>query len=61
MTEALQSGTVAGRIGAAAPPPLTTVAQYRCFGGTQGVYRHDAAETGCPMRFAVFMPRARAA
>jgi S-formylglutathione hydrolase len=60
VSEALQSATVAGRIGAAAPPPLTTVAQSRCFDGVQGVYRHEAAETGCAMRFAVFMPPAAA-
>lgn len=28
----------------------------RSFGGMQGVYRHDSAETGTPMTFAVFVP-----
>lgn len=37
-------------------PGLTAVSQSRCFGGVQGVYRHDSAELGCAMRFAVFMP-----
>jgi S-formylglutathione hydrolase len=35
---------------------LTTVSQSRCFGGVQGVFRHDAAETRCPMRFGLFLP-----
>ncbi len=35
---------------------LETVAEHRCFGGTQGYYRHDSAETGTQMRFAVFVP-----
>ena len=35
---------------------LATVAQHRCFGGVQGVYEHEAQETGCRMRFAVFVP-----
>jgi S-formylglutathione hydrolase len=32
------------------------VSQSKCFGGVQSVYRHDAAETGCPMRFGLFLP-----
>jgi S-formylglutathione hydrolase len=32
------------------------VSQSRCFGGVQSVYRHDAAETRCPMRFGLFLP-----
>jgi S-formylglutathione hydrolase len=28
----------------------------RSFGGIQGVYRHESAETGTPMTFAVFVP-----
>jgi S-formylglutathione hydrolase len=32
------------------------ISQHRCFGGTVGFYRHDAASTGCAMRFAVFTP-----
>lgn len=35
---------------------IDTIAEHRCFGGTQGYYRHDSAETGTPMRFAVFVP-----
>lgn len=35
---------------------LTTIAENKCFGGVQGVYRHAARETGCPMRFGVFLP-----
>lgn len=37
-------------------PPLETISRNKCFGGMQGVYRHEAKETGCPMRFAVFLP-----
>jgi S-formylglutathione hydrolase len=35
---------------------IETVAESRCFGGVQGVYRHASAELGCAMRFAVYMP-----
>jgi len=35
---------------------LETVAVHRCFGGTQGFYQHESAETGTPMRFAAFVP-----
>ena len=35
---------------------LETLSQHRCFGGTQGFYRHVSAETGTPMRFSVFVP-----
>lgn len=35
---------------------IAAVSQSRCFGGVQGVYRHDSAELGCGMRFSVFMP-----
>jgi S-formylglutathione hydrolase len=35
---------------------LETLSEQRCFGGTQGVYRHLSRETGTPMRFAVFTP-----
>lgn len=35
---------------------LETVSIQKCFGGTQAVYRHDARETGCSMRFALFLP-----
>src|SRR5262245_42499092 len=33
-----------------------TVSLNLCFGGAQGVYSHAARETGCVMRFAVFLP-----
>jgi S-formylglutathione hydrolase len=35
---------------------LTPVSESRCFGGTQTVYSHDSRETGCPMRFGLFLP-----
>jgi S-formylglutathione hydrolase len=35
---------------------LAPVSQSKCFGGVQSVFRHDAAETGCPMRFGLFLP-----
>ncbi|HET7779544.1 MAG TPA: S-formylglutathione hydrolase [Rudaea sp.] len=35
---------------------LTTVSQNRCFGGVQGTYSHASSETGCTMRFGVFLP-----
>jgi len=35
---------------------LTTIAQNRCFGGVQGTYAHESTETGCTMRFGVFLP-----
>jgi S-formylglutathione hydrolase len=35
---------------------VTTVAQSLCFGGTQGVYAHASAATGCRMRFGLFLP-----
>jgi len=35
---------------------LTTISENRCFGGVQGVYAHESAETGCRMRFGVFLP-----
>jgi len=35
---------------------VETLSETRCFGGVQGVYRHVSAETGTPMRFAVFRP-----
>lgn len=39
---------------------IETLAEHRCFGGVQGYYRHESAETGTPMRFAAFMPPAAA-
>jgi len=35
---------------------ITTLSQNRCFGGVQGTYAHESAETRCKMRFGVFMP-----
>jgi S-formylglutathione hydrolase len=35
---------------------METVSQTRAFGGIQGVYRHESAETGTPMTFAVYVP-----
>jgi len=35
---------------------METLSAHRCFGGTQGFYRHASTETGTPMRFSVFVP-----
>jgi S-formylglutathione hydrolase len=35
---------------------LSTLKQHRCFGGVQGVYRHDSSATRCAMEFAVYQP-----
>ncbi|MGE5049267.1 MAG: S-formylglutathione hydrolase [Deltaproteobacteria bacterium] len=35
---------------------LTRVSQNKSFGGVQSVLRHEAEETGCPMRFGLFLP-----
>jgi S-formylglutathione hydrolase len=35
---------------------METLAQNRCFGGTQFIYRHASTATGTPMRFAAFVP-----
>jgi len=35
---------------------METVSRNKAFGGTQGVYRHESAETGTPMTFAVYVP-----
>ena len=35
---------------------MQTLSQARSHGGVQGVYRHDARTTQCPMTFAVFVP-----
>jgi S-formylglutathione hydrolase len=35
---------------------IKAVAQNLCFGGVQSVYTHQSRETGCPMRFGVFLP-----
>jgi S-formylglutathione hydrolase len=36
--------------------PFEVISQHRAFGGVVGFYRHEAASTACPMRFAVFTP-----
>ena len=35
---------------------MKTISENACFGGTQGVYSHDAKSTNCEMTFAVFLP-----
>src|SRR6266550_3313093 len=35
---------------------LTTVSRNKSFGGMQCVYSHESRETGCVMRFGVFLP-----
>jgi S-formylglutathione hydrolase len=35
---------------------LTTLEEHRCYGGIQGVYRHDSSATQCAMEFAVYVP-----
>ena len=35
---------------------IETAYEKRCFGGVQGVYAHASRETGCAMRFGVFLP-----
>ena len=35
---------------------LTTLKRHRCFGGIQGVYRHESSATRCAMEFAVYLP-----
>jgi S-formylglutathione hydrolase len=35
---------------------ITSVSRSKCFGGVQGVYSHASRETGCAMRFGVFLP-----
>ena len=35
---------------------LETLSQQRCFGGIQGFYQHQSAESATLMRFAVFVP-----
>src|SRR6185503_12445819 len=37
-------------------PLITSVSRSKCFGGVQGVYSHASRETGCVMRFGVFLP-----
>ena len=35
---------------------IETVSENRCFGGVQGIYRHQSKEIGLPMRFALYRP-----
>jgi S-formylglutathione hydrolase len=35
---------------------IETISEQRCFGGVQGLYKHESAETGGPMKFGVFRP-----
>ena len=35
---------------------VKTLSENKCFGGAQGIYSHDSAETRCSMRFGVFLP-----
>jgi len=35
---------------------METISENRCFGGTQGVYKHAAEATGCDMTFGLFLP-----
>ena len=35
---------------------MEVVSKNRCFGGAQGVYRHQSEATGTPMQFAVYLP-----
>src|SRR6202008_4362490 len=35
---------------------ISAVSRNKCFGGMQGVYSHASRETGCVMRFGVFLP-----
>ncbi len=38
---------------------IETVSESKCFGGNQGVYKHDSEATGTPMTFAVYVPEHR--
>ena len=35
---------------------METLSENKCFGGTQGVYRHSSKACLCDMTFAVFLP-----
>ena len=39
---------------------METVSEHRCFGGVQGVYRHQSQHTNTPMQFSAFVPSAAA-
>src|SRR5512134_3991331 len=36
--------------------PMTRVSSNRCFGGVQGVFRHESHEASCAMHFGLFLP-----
>ncbi|MEM1272490.1 MAG: S-formylglutathione hydrolase [Pseudomonadota bacterium] len=40
---------------------METLSENRCFGGTQGVYRHASSATGTDMTFGLFLPAEAAA
>ena len=35
---------------------MKTISENRCFGGTQGMYRHASDATGTDMTFGLFLP-----
>jgi len=37
---------------------ITTISHNKSFGGIQGVYSHESSQTGCVMRFGVYLPPA---
>lgn len=37
-------------------PAIETISEQRCFGGTQGFYRHASSACATPMRFSVYKP-----
>ena len=39
---------------------MEIVSEHRCFGGVQGIYRHDSQCTNTPMQFSVYQPPAAA-
>ena len=39
-------------------PWIELLSEHGCFGGTQRFHRHDSAEIGLAMRFALFVPKA---
>lgn len=43
-------------LGLASKMTVTTISRNKSFGGIQGVYSHESHETGCVMRFGVYLP-----
>ena len=35
---------------------MEVIGEQRCFGGVQGIYRHQSVQTATPMQFSVFVP-----